>query len=337
MFGRTNFCFFFAVAFFMLSVQDAAAQADMICGEQGGFVRRMSSSAVFGTVTFRGFNNTKKPRVTIRLIDSQSRHHRQFPDEAGNFCFRDINGSGGSISIEVDGSEQAKHNIPNIGPNAHRQDFEVAESGLGSSTPAVIEHYPRNEANTKLFEAAAAAEKKGDHEAVIRNLREIVNNDPKDHIVWTTLAMVYFNRDDMIGAESAYTSALVAKPDLTSAMIGLGKIYLGQKKHDLAVDVLLKAVKADPTSAPAYRLLGESLLLAKKGSLAVDALNEAIRLDPVGMAECHLLLARLYDLAGIKGYASTEYRLFLKKVPDHPDKKKFERYIKDNPEPKGDQ
>jgi hypothetical protein len=49
------------------------------------------------------------------------------------------------------------------------------------------------------------------------------------------------------------------------------------------------------------------------------------------MAECHLLLARLYDRAGAKPYASREYKLFLAKVPGHADAKKFVAYIQENP------
>ena len=49
------------------------------------------------------------------------------------------------------------------------------------------------------------------------------------------------------------------------------------------------------------------------------------------MAECHLQLAHLYELAGAKKLAAMEYKIFLRKVPDHPDKKRFEKYIKDNP------
>ena len=95
------------------------------------------------------------------------------------------------------------------------------------------------------------------------------------------------------------------------------------------------ATAIDPSSARAFQLLGEAYLLARKGTLGVAALNEAVRLDPIGMAECHLLMARLYDLAGVKPLASREYRLFLEKVPQHPEKKKLEKYIKDNPEEAG--
>ena len=72
----------------------------------------------------------------------------------------------------------------------------------------------------------------------------------------------------------------------------------------------------------------------KQGTLGAEALKQALKLDPVGMAECHLLLARLYDLAGAKHIAAAEYRAFLEKVPGYPDRRKFEKYIKENSVPK---
>ena len=81
----------------------------------------------------------------------------------------------------------------------------------------------------------------------------------------------------------------------------------------------------------ALQLLGEAYLQARQGTLAVQALNDAIRLDPIGMAECHLQLAHLYELAGARQLAAKEYKTFLSKVPDHPDQKKLEKFIKDNP------
>jgi regulator of sirC expression with transglutaminase-like and TPR domain len=81
-----------------------------------------------------------------------------------------------------------------------------------------------------------------------------------------------------------------------------------------------------------YRMLGEAYLQAKKGSLGIEALDRALNLDPVGMAECHLTKAHLYELAGAKQFASHEYKLFLEKVPQYPERKKLEKYIKENPE-----
>lgn len=92
-----------------------------------------------------------------------------------------------------------------------------------------------------------------------------------------------------------------------------------------------RSASLDPKSARVFQLLGEAYLEERQRTLGAEALNEAIRLDPVGMAECHLQLAHLYDLAGAKHLASCEYKIFLKKVRDHPDKKKLEKYVKDNP------
>ena len=73
-------------------------------------------------------------------------------------------------------------------------------------------------------------------------------------------------------------------------------------------------------------------MLTRKGTLGVEVLNEAIRLEPVAMAESHLLLAALYDRAGAKFMATREYKMFLEKLPEHKDAKKFKRYIEENPD-----
>ena len=91
-------------------------------------------------------------------------------------------------------------------------------------------------------------------------------------------------------------------------------------------------MELEPNNPKTYRLLGEAYLQAKQGSLGAEALNKAIELDPNGMAECHLLLGHLYELAKAKNLATREYKLFLKKVPDYQDKNKLEEFIKENPE-----
>jgi hypothetical protein len=48
------------------------------------------------------------------------------------------------------------------------------------------------------------------------------------------------------------------------------------------------------------------------------------------MADAHLRLAALYNLAGYKDRAAAEYEQFLQKKPDYPDKKKLTDYIEAN-------
>jgi len=114
--------------------------------------------------------------------------------------------------------------------------------------------------------------------------------------------------------------------------VNVGQMRVAQKQYPAAVEIFKHAVELEPDSATIHRLLGEAYLQAKQGSLAVQALDKAIQLDPLGMAECHLLKAHLYELAGGKNLAAKEYRTFLEKVPQYPDRKKLEKFIKDNPE-----
>lgn len=111
----------------------------------------------------------------------------------------------------------------------------------------------------------------------------------------------------------------------------MGKLRTTQKRYETAIEIFKHASTLEPASARIYQLLGEAYLLAKQGTLGASALNKAIELDPAGMAECHLQLAHLYELAGAKQLAAKEYKTFLEKVPDYADKKRLEKFVKENP------
>lgn len=318
----------------LVCVSITAAQADEICGESAGSTW-MNSAIVYGKISLNGFDKAAKfPKITVTLTRVQ-RESRITIDRSGNYCFRDTDGGGGTLVVDVEGVEVGRQVLPASGLiKQHRQDFSVYNMALeGTKPPGTVSakySYPRTDANAKLFEEASAAEKSGEFSQSIKLLKTLVAADPADFLAWAKVGSIYFDKNDHSAAASAYKKALDAKPDLAPAMMNLGRISLVQKDIPAAIAWLEKATQADPTAARGFQLLGEAYLLDRKGTLGVAALNEAIRLDPKGMAECHLLMARLYDLAGAKPLASREYELFLEKVPDHPDKKKFESYIKQN-------
>ena len=320
------------------SVTNGYAQISEICGETGR-TPWLSSPFVFGKVLLTGFEDSPRfPKVTVSLIDRQQIENRITIDRSGNYCFRDINGSGGSLVIQVEGAEVARRSLSSSGPPQFREDFEIffsnPEKRARPGTVSVKYAHPRDDKNTELMKKAEAADGEGTPTKAIGFLKQILATDPTDFIAWAKLGSIHFAQNKFADAEAGFRRSLEAKADYTPAMLNLGRTLLVQNKADEAVPFLQKATTTEPVSARAYQLLGEAYLLAKKGTLGVQALNEAIRLDPIGMAECHLLIARLYDRAGVKSLASGEYRLFLSKIPTHPDKKKFERYIKDNPEGK---
>ena len=331
--------FLFGAIVFSLAIS-AGAQVEEICGDSGGgVVPWINTSFVYGKISLVGYEGRRPPKVVVVLSDSRNRESRYNIDSTGNYCFRETNGSNGFIVVEVENVEVARRSLPaGPGPAQIRQDFEITASHPDKQRPpssiSAKYNYPRTEANAALFEQAIGAEKEKDLQKAVQLLKQLVATDNADFIAWARLGSVYFDLNKVSDAETAYNRSVASRADYGPALVNLGRIFLVQKKNEQAIEVLLRATAAEPYAPRGFQLLGEAYLLVRKGTLGVQALNEAVRLDPVGMAECHLLMARLYDLAGAKPLASREYRMFLEKVPTHAERKKFERYIKDNPEDK---
>ena len=138
---------------------------------------------------------------------------------------------------------------------------------------------------------------------------------------------------DAAEAEKAYRRAIQERPTFVLALLNLGRLLKTQSKYAESIDPLLAAIQARPDSADAHFQLGDTYLKLKQGSKAVPELNEALKLDPQGKAEIHLLLAALYDGAGLKDRAASEYAQFLAKRPDYRDRKKLEGYISEHRKP----
>lgn len=320
----------------VLLVPKASAQADSICSEFGGGFIWATASVVYGRVEFSGLQDPNRfPKVTVTLINQGRTIASTSLGPSGNYCFRNVSGNGATLVVAVEDAEVGRRDLPSgsVTINQVRQDFQI---DLGTRTPraGVISakyFYERSGKNAELFASANAhlREKKADK--AIPLLAQIVQNDPKDFVAMGLLGSAYFEKGDQVNAEKAFLGALDANPRFAPAMASLGQIYLLQNKLDLSVAVLLKATENEPEYARGFRLLGEAYLLSKQGRLGLEALYRAIELDPIGMAESHLLAAKLFDSAGAKNYAAREYRLFLEKVPNHPQKKQFQKYIQENP------
>ncbi|MCA1636616.1 MAG: tetratricopeptide repeat protein [Acidobacteria bacterium] len=199
-----------------------------------------------------------------------------------------------------------------------------------SGTVSTADTYERTPANRALFEKASGAMKKKKFDEAAALLQKIVEADPKDHLAWTDLGTMRYALGNNTEAERSYTRALSVRPDYLAAAVNLGRLHIATKNFDRAVEVLKPAVEKYPQSADANQLLGEAYLQIGKNDDAITHFNEAVRLDPHGKADAHLRIAMLHDAAGRKDKAAAELEQFLAVRPDHPDRQKFERYIKEN-------
>jgi hypothetical protein len=329
---------FFSILVFVCQIN---AQANEFCAEEG-LNPVINSPAdrlpyIYGQIRLKGYSTDKKfPKITVLLMDTQTSPSRWTVDKSGKYCLRLRTKSGGTLIVEVDGVEVERRIVSSFGPGQQREDFEIYQAQKDEKPgPGVVSakfFYPANPKTVELYRKSAEAANKKNVEKAIEYLKQIVEIDPPDFIGWAKLGVLYLEKKMLSEGEAAFRKSLELKAEYTPAWIQIGLIRVYQKQFEAASEIFQKVTTLEPDSAISFRLLGEAYLQTRKGKLAVEALNQAIRLDPVGMAECHLLLARLYDLAGAKSLATREYKLFLSKVPDHPDKKKFEEFIKDNPE-----
>ena len=320
----------------IICVGHASAQTDELRSATGLPIS-IGQPSLFGQVTIKGLGKEeKKPSIFVTLLEGGSQLGRIQTNDAGYYYFLTTLRGQATLVFEINNNEVGRMvvNAPVGASRNLRQDITLDwQEFRQRAAPGVIsagEKYSRNAENSKAFETAMqhVGEKKFDKAMPL--LETIVTKDPKDYVAWTEMGTVYFKNNALDNAETCYLEAIALKKDYFVALLNLGKLYYSRKQFDNSILVLSNAVKAKPDSAEAYHYLGESYLQSKKGSLAVPALNEAIKLAPVEKAELHLRLASLYDAAGLKDKAATEYKLFLQKRPDYAEKKQLEKYIADN-------
>lgn len=301
-----------------------------------GLPIQIGESAVFGRIVLKKFDSSDpKPRLNVVLLEGGSQLDRVQPNDEGWYKFDKFPRTMATLVIELNNNEVARMIVAVGASKLVRQDFELdwteaKRMGL-TGVVSAKDSYQRSGESAKGFDAAMKHVRDKNLDKAAAALTDVIAKDPKDYEAWTELGTIYFKRDNLNDAEACYFKAIEQKKDYVVALLNLGKLYITQKKADNAVLVLSTAVKVNAASADVQHYLGEAYLLAKKGSMAVTHLNEAIRLAPTEKAEVHLRLAALYDAAKQKDRAAAEYKAFLAKKPDYPQKAQLEKYIAENP------
>jgi Tfp pilus assembly protein PilF len=258
-----------------------------------------------------------------------------------NSRYRFLNVANGryDVVVEVEASEVARVRVlvQSAVKTDFRQDIHLEWRASGrhrqrvkAQTVSATDFYDRTSRNKSLFERAQRLLDNGRDRDAASILKQIVDSDPGDFQAWTELGTAHLMGNETAEAEQAYHRAIQERPTFALAFLNLGRLLVAQNRYEESIDPLTHATQARPDSADAHFLLGKTYLKLKRGSKAVPPLNEALRLDPKGKSEAHLLLAALYNAAGLKDRAAREYEQFLTKLPDYVDRKKLERYISEH-------
>ena len=321
----------------LLTFSRLDAQVDEV-SEITGLPIPIGTSVIYGQVLIRNIpRGERRPTIVVYLRNGGAQLDKYQANDRGYWYFLKQPIDGHALTFEVDGMEVGRAIIAGGISNRFRQDvefdFQQIRGASRQAAPSVVstrDRYERSSDSEDDFEKALSAIRAGKSDEALTVLASIVAKDEKDHNAWMYIGTVHYGSKKNADARRAYEKAIALKPDYFLANLNLGKLELSEKNFDAAVAALSKAVAADASSADANHLLGEAHLQNKKGSLAVGFLNKAIELDPIGKADLHLRLAALYNGAGLKDRAAMEYKSFLDKVKDHPDRKKLEQYVKDN-------
>jgi tetratricopeptide (TPR) repeat protein len=323
-----------AVCSLLLSLQ-ALGQTDDV-RQATGLPIPIGAPVIYGQVRIRGLDPKEaRPLVHVSLIVGGAQADRMQVNERGYYYFLKSPSDNTSLLFEVNNNEVGRVVLAAGTGSSVRRDIDIDLGELRKSTvPAVVSvqaaAYSRSSEAQHAYDKAMLASRAKSYDEAATLFKQIVEKDSKDFVVWTELGTVFFNQSRLDEAESSYARALDLKADFLPALMNSGKLFLSQKKFDKAAPLFYKAVTTDPNSADGFHYLGETYLQMKQGSKAVLAFNEALRLAPKDKAEIHLRMALLYNAAGVKDRAANEYKMFLQKVPNHPDKEKFEKYIKEN-------
>ena len=296
-------------------------------------------ASITGFLNVTGAPTTGKTNFSVAVYAGGTFVARRRLKNGDPFYFYCVPRENVTLVGEVDSTEISSISMGLLSgpPGINRQDVNInwSDKKDPAQQTGVISargHYERTKANQKLFDKALDELQAGKTGPAAKGLKELLENDPKDWGAWTVLGSIHFNGSRFEDAEKAYDRALELRNDYVPALIGNGRACLALKKSDKAIEVLKAAYAIDPDSADVNHYLGEAYFQIRKGSLGIPHMNRAIEIDPDGKAELHLRIAALYNAAGAKNLAANEYKLFLQKKPNYPDRQRMEKYIAENQE-----
>ena len=323
-----------------LSQEDLGRESGLpsrIGGSRCDGARPGAIATVQGSFNVTGLQNSgAAPKLAVALYAAGTYVSRQRVKNGGTFYFYCVPDQGVMLIAEIDSTEVGTYSVGSLAPppQTNYQDIYVSWSGEAmkqrNEVISIRNSYSRAPDNQKAFEKAMERIREKNGDATRKMLEDLLEKDPADFVAWTELGSIQYNQARYDDAIISYDKAVTLKPDFAAALFGGGRANLSAKKLDRSIELLSRALAMSPDSADINHYLGEAHLQNKKGSLAIVYMRRAMELAPDEKAELHLRLGWLYDAAGAKNLAAEEYKQFLQKRPNYPQKAKLLQYIKEN-------
>lgn len=111
-------------------------------------------------------------------------------------------------------------------------------------------------------------------------LESAIKKNPKDADALFYLGVALEKLNDKAGAEQRYKDALTARPDLDSASVNLGALYIDASRFDEALLVSRQGLQKAPKNPALHANLAVALASKNDIGAATRSFDEAVRLAP---------------------------------------------------------
>lgn len=121
---------------------------------------------------------------------------------------------------------------------------------------------------------------RGEYRLAASRLGEALTADPEMTEALVALGRALYASGEAVKAIEAYQLALQQEPDRREALDGLARVYLGERQYAEAVESLSRIVRMRPHDVEAWLLLGDVAIYQGNERMAEEYYTRAATLDP---------------------------------------------------------
>jgi len=228
-------------------------------------------------------------RINVYLTDSQTGH--QLWSERLERPFLDL------FAVQ----DEISRGLLEVLPGKLQEAAKLQAARRYTRNLAAYDHFLRGQSQFLVRQAGA-------NEAARESYRKAIELDPAFARAYAGLAMTYAIaprlRSEADAAPSLARALELAEtarqmdPDIPEVHWALGFVYTQQRRHDLALQSLDKAVTLDRSYADAYALMAGIYTYIGEPAKGIPLVRTALRLDPGGGHLYFLVLGRAYFCNG---------------------------------------
>ncbi len=227
----------------------------------------------------------------------------------GSYDWRVDDSTTGEIAVRITARDLGGHSVqvvsdplgtdPPAAPQAVANGKRSANL-VSQSQPTSPRGRPARPRATELYRKGVLHSLRGEYRLAASRLRDALEADPELTEALVELGRVLYAQGDASSAMEAYKLALTQQPELRSALEGMAMVNVGQRRFPEAVQQLSRIVRMDPNDVEAWLHLGDIAIYQGDELLAREHYEKAATRAPSNadvVAKANLRLAELRRLA----------------------------------------